>query len=372
MIGRTLAACVVGTWAALDAPMGAHRPGGTWHIVVEGDLDVMRLRDQLAEAVGEAEREDARAVVVEFTGDRARWDVAVAMGQVLASSKAPIWSLVRDEGSTVGLGQLVAANGAKGCLIGQRTGIAWVTGDDIRGFAPVWTGEGPSPEADAAAQFLARRVQARGGEAAVGAAMIASPVGTWLVSADPPKLIFSEHPPGPGPARLVSVAGDQVTVRVEVAHARALKLVDGDSAGVSEAFRVALGESVGGTRVKRKVASEFASATARAAELMASVERAWEEIDAALDDAEDATSDSRRRSQATRALEVISASEARLTGVERIAQEYPELALTPAPGRSELAQTTAKERQSAWKSLLDGARKKLASRRARAEGYASR
>ncbi|MEZ6235645.1 MAG: hypothetical protein R3B68_15780 [Phycisphaerales bacterium] len=317
--------------------------GEVAHVRLSGDLDAMAGVEALADHLATLDPEHVSLLVLEVGANRARPDVILAIAAAVRATEIPAIALLMDSGDRRATPALVAL----GVLIGEplaidpRTEVRFERGDWRLDVLPDGT------FADSALEELGAAVEAALAEREIDPT-IGSP---WLPGEDAPSgeaLV----------ARRLHAQGVDVIEADRVARiVRALDLRAGTPAVVEIDAGIASAQDEVGRFIR--FADEAIEACRRGLNLSGR----------RPDDREVTVHDYRRAGAA--ALERLAGAAQAIERAEGVLRKYPELLLTPAPGRTDIGATRASLR-SGWRYRLDDLREDIEYWRQRANDAASR
>lgn len=334
-----------------------------WHIVLEGDLDCTKLARDFRALLASAQEKGATLVVLELSGDGARADVLRDMAESLAACKAPTVAFLHDARERrVGAGQFALALAAGRVWIAAKARIE--SGADLHELLPDDTESGVAAR-DAAASlrpaFIARGLPDR------LALDLLDPVDELRAHRSDTAIVLTNDPDDGGIVLSRRGPDGKLAITITETDARNIGLVEAN-AGSLNSVLTACGVR-GVSPVRHVLASRLAAARESVENRLAEVARLGLECDRLLDLPDPPAADvspQKYRESAREAIAVLDRAAGEVDAVEAALKDYPELLRGPPPGKTDLGATRARL-AAMWRSELDGARKKLAAWRAKAE-----
>ncbi|MCC6322435.1 MAG: hypothetical protein IT438_13480 [Phycisphaerales bacterium] len=349
------------------------------HLRLKGDLDCMKLVDDLAAATGEARKSGVEVIVLEMSGERWRGDVVSGMMPLFKGAEVLTIAWLNDPpDGRVGSGQAALALLADRCYIGPKTEVVFEPGHDLRAQAPPTT-NWEQVEQDVQAALWGRLGSVERPRDTLLAAALPTPrQPLWAILDRSPGLsgarlerLVAESPSAAEAGRFVSLTSgstERGELRLRVEPAMAVSI------GIAESSARELGQILAAERLtpapltRAELESGLAKARQELVKDLAAFDRAAERMDKALDDAEkqrgvDAAR--RKRKVGKESLPLGDEAAKSLEAVEALVANYPELLRSAPPGVSTV-ELTAVRLSAAWHDAVQDRKDRLVELRARA------
>lgn len=357
------------------------------HLKVAGDLDNGRLVTQFGEAVAGLAAEGVEILILEIGGNRWRTDVVCDMVKAArsaglladpaATTRRPEWIVWLNDPADARVGSGAATLGAIAdrCFLGHKTEIVFEPGDDVREIAPL----NAVPDWGAVEQEIQGavwgRLQARGAEVLLAAALPTPRQPLWMISAGESsdrrgRLVATAPSSGTAATPLATpvVGRDEgaVRLRIDAAAAKGLGLAEGQAREVGQilAARRVLARPL----VRRDIQSGLKAAKKQLYDNLSAADALRERIDKLLDEGERARGLDVARRRATagkRGLPLADEALALVLDAESLFKDYPELLRLVPPGHTEVGLVEART-PLAWNSAFQSRRTALTELRNRA------
>lgn len=384
---------LAGSVAAQPVPAAASPPvrqGSVLHVRITGDLECLGASKQLQTILREAQRERAALIVLELSGNQSRMDVVWDMAKMIRSTPVPLSVYLDDADHQVGAGALALGMIAGECILAPGVKITGrVSGSALLGLAPddtrwasiseelvKWAIDGlgraraltPNPALPPAEGLPGAVVMAERCSWVLPVRATAAPAGSATTSDW--RLVFDEPPAGEGLPIVAADAGS-FGLSMEARTAVRLHLATGTLEGwTAIAQRHGLRTA---PRIERTISASLSPHLIRAEGLLSETDKVIDRATALLKvpwpAAKDISTDRYHDAAHDARLETARAL-SRLTEVESLLTECPELLRRPAPGQTAIA---AKPSNCAthWRSAVQSRRDKVTKLNEKADRFAA-
>lgn len=350
------------------------------HIKLRGDLDCTRLTSDLQSTLRKAREDSAEVLLLELDGNRWRGDVLLGMAQSLSSTSREgmkLWVLLADAlDNRIGSGQAALGLLADRCYLHPKAQILFDPGDDLRELAPDGTG---FEQIDHDLQGLLWAAARERGRDGLLAALLPTPrQQVWaLRGAEGPFDRLTGSTPESDASALAlsspateSPQGDAFQLRLSTEAAVGIGIASAQARDLGHVF--ALERVAPRPLIRRELVSALPEARKTLADRWSQVDAVRRRIDKALDEAERLRGhDSPRRKliAGRESLAPLVEASARLSQIETLLTDYPELLRAAPPGTTSI-ELTPQRLSRAWFESLQDRRDNLADLKARAERLA--
>lgn len=323
-----------------------------WLVRVEGDLETARQGEELGAALAEAASKEARLVVLELTGRRARPDVLRDCIRAVRGSEAAV-AVFLDGGSQRAAGAAQAALGlaASSSWMGESAAVVWVDDGPLRELAY------PRPRWELIESDLCRLLDpelGRGVACPVLRSMLWPEGASWLVG-DVRAGRIEITAPGSESAAVRLAAADG-SVRISAGEAVRIGLVSGLAPSAARAAAEEGGQAA--PAATRTIASGLGAARRDAEAILEETDQSLDAIRKLLelpDPARGSVAKDQYRKAGREAGARLDAVEGRLAELEGLFERWPELLAMAAPGQTRVG-ARATSHAAKWRSAVQSRR----------------
>lgn len=363
-----------------DAPPPATDKLRILHLKLRGDLDCTRLTSDLQSTIRKAREDSAEVLLLELDGNRWRADVLLGMAQSLSAPSRPgmkLWVLLADSiDNRIGSGQAALGLLADRCYLHPKAQILFDPGDDLRELAPDDTG---FEQIDHDLQGLLWAAARERGRDGLVAALLPTPrQQVWALRGVEGSFdrLTGRMPESEAPSLALSspatesTQGDTFQLRLSAEAAVGIGIAAGQAKDLGQLF--ALERIAPRALIRRELVSALPEARKTLGDRWAQVDIVRRRIDKSLDEAERLRGhDAPRRKLITGrdSLAPLVEASARLSQIETLLTDYPELLRAAPPGTTSI-ELTPQRLSRAWFESLQDRRDNLADLKARAERLA--